>query len=243
MVEATAHAPVLRKRDRTRQALIEASLRLFAEKGIEGTSVLDITEALGVSNGSFYYHFGGKEHLLEVVGHAIIIDLNEVIGSREGSDPACILARGPMIVLRYMDQNPHLHAIFVRVIEDIEGRHEDLSDRLEAYLKWGVEIGRFIIDDLGVATRFCRDLVGSAARLRYQGEEDPHLGPTTAKLTLQMLGLSPAEAAAIVVQEQALIETSSKDALQLPQLGGQGRSKGAAPTVPAKSGERKSKGG
>lgn len=196
-------APRLRKRERTRRSLIETAIRLISEKGIEATSVLDVTSALGMTNGSFYYHFSSKEDLLEVIGHDIITELNDVITSRAADDPAHIIGRGPLIVLQYMDLHPQLRAILVHVIEDVDRRHEDLSDRLASLLSWGSRVGRFVVDDLEVVTRFCRGIVGAAARLRLQGDADPHLGAMAALNTLRMLGLSHEEAAAIVASEQA----------------------------------------
>lgn len=48
----------------TRERLITAAARAFAEQGYEGTRVADIAAAAGVSNGALYAHFGGKAQLL-----------------------------------------------------------------------------------------------------------------------------------------------------------------------------------
>ena len=44
-----------------RDAILDAALTLFAERGLAGTSVDDIREASGASVGSIYHHFGSKE--------------------------------------------------------------------------------------------------------------------------------------------------------------------------------------
>lgn len=49
--------------EQTRRALVEAALRLFGEKGFEGTSTRDIAAAAKANIGSIAYHFGGKEGL------------------------------------------------------------------------------------------------------------------------------------------------------------------------------------
>ena len=52
--------------DLTARARIrDAAIRLFAERGIDGTTVRDITEAAGVSPGLLRHHFGSKEALRE----------------------------------------------------------------------------------------------------------------------------------------------------------------------------------
>ncbi|MBS7541020.1 helix-turn-helix transcriptional regulator [Ancylobacter lacus] len=41
----------------------EEALRLFAERGVDGTSVRDIAQAAGVAEGALYRHFASKEAL------------------------------------------------------------------------------------------------------------------------------------------------------------------------------------
>ncbi|HSH70021.1 MAG TPA: CerR family C-terminal domain-containing protein [Deferrisomatales bacterium] len=53
----------------TRARLLAAAERLFADRGYDGTSVRDVTEAAGANVAAVNYHFGGKERLyLEVFG-------------------------------------------------------------------------------------------------------------------------------------------------------------------------------
>lgn len=47
----------------TRVALLEAAVRLFSEKGVEGTSVREISKAAGANLAAINYHFGSKERL------------------------------------------------------------------------------------------------------------------------------------------------------------------------------------
>jgi AcrR family transcriptional regulator len=55
----------VRPRDgaRTKARIETEALRLFAEKGVDGTSVRDIASAVGVAEGALYRHFPGKETL------------------------------------------------------------------------------------------------------------------------------------------------------------------------------------
>ncbi len=52
-----------RKKQRTRDALIEAAMGLFAAKGYEGTAVHEITDAVDVSERTFSRYFASKEDL------------------------------------------------------------------------------------------------------------------------------------------------------------------------------------
>ncbi|QIB34424.1 TetR/AcrR family transcriptional regulator [Ancylobacter pratisalsi] len=59
------NAPLRRGRDgtATRVRIETEALRLFAEKGVDGTSVRDIAQGVGVSEGALYRHFHSKEEL------------------------------------------------------------------------------------------------------------------------------------------------------------------------------------
>lgn len=55
----------------TRQALVDAAVDVFTEKGLHGARVVDVTKRAGVAAGSFYTYFDTKEGLfLEVVEQA-----------------------------------------------------------------------------------------------------------------------------------------------------------------------------
>ena len=65
-----AEAATSRKREQSelsRERLIEAATRLFAERGYRDASVQAIGEAAGISRGSIFWHFGSKEGLLWAV--------------------------------------------------------------------------------------------------------------------------------------------------------------------------------
>jgi AcrR family transcriptional regulator len=53
-----------RKKQETRQRLLECAWRLFQERGYDDTTVEDITEAADVAKGTFFNYFQTKEALL-----------------------------------------------------------------------------------------------------------------------------------------------------------------------------------
>ena len=52
---------------RTRQAILDAALDLFAEKGYFGTSLRDVARAVGVRESALYNYFSGKDALFEAL--------------------------------------------------------------------------------------------------------------------------------------------------------------------------------
>ncbi|MEK4699690.1 helix-turn-helix domain-containing protein [Solibacillus sp. FSL R7-0668] len=80
-----------------KQLILDAAITLFSEKGIEATSVQQITEHCGISKGAFYLSFKSKEELI----HSIIEHfLNNII---QGVDRA---------VNSEMDPSKKLHLYF-----------------------------------------------------------------------------------------------------------------------------------
>lgn len=55
--------------EETVQKILNASLKLFMEKGYEQTTVLDIVDEMGdLTRGAFYHHFKSKEEVLDALG-------------------------------------------------------------------------------------------------------------------------------------------------------------------------------
>jgi len=67
---------------RTRQKLLEAASSLFAEKGLDLTTIDDITERADVGKGTFYYHFKNKEGLIKVLISNVLGELSEAINKK-----------------------------------------------------------------------------------------------------------------------------------------------------------------
>lgn len=51
----------------TRQQILDASLRLFSERGFARTTVRDIARMAGITDAAIYYHFESKRDLLEAL--------------------------------------------------------------------------------------------------------------------------------------------------------------------------------
>jgi AcrR family transcriptional regulator len=62
--EATSRT---RRADARREELLHAALRLFAERGVDGTTIADIATATGTAHGLVYHYFASKNDLLLAV--------------------------------------------------------------------------------------------------------------------------------------------------------------------------------
>jgi len=68
-------------------SIMDAAEQLFAEKGFDGTSVRDISEAAGVNLAMISYYFGSKEKLMEAMfmhrGQHLTLQLQNIIDNRD----------------------------------------------------------------------------------------------------------------------------------------------------------------
>ncbi|MFP3962884.1 TetR/AcrR family transcriptional regulator [Actinomadura fulvescens] len=99
-----------------REQLLTIGRTLFAERGLDGTSVEEIAAAAGVSKPVVYEHFGGKEGLYAVVVDreferllALVTDaLNSAVHYRGK------LEKAALALLEYIEENPDGFRIIVR---------------------------------------------------------------------------------------------------------------------------------
>ena len=66
----------------TRERIVEAAFRLFAERGYRGSSIAEIEREAGLAprTGGFYRHFESKAELAAEIGERYIIESREELG-------------------------------------------------------------------------------------------------------------------------------------------------------------------
>jgi AcrR family transcriptional regulator len=86
----------------TRQRLLSAAADVFARRGYDGTRVVDIADAAGLSNGALYTHFDSKAGLLvgalRAHGRRLLADL--VAADPERPVPELLLEAGRSLARR-----------------------------------------------------------------------------------------------------------------------------------------------
>ncbi len=66
--------------EQTRQQIIEAATRLFAKKGFYGTSISDLTQAVGLTKGALYHHFQDKDAVFLAVVDSVRSTWDQSLG-------------------------------------------------------------------------------------------------------------------------------------------------------------------
>src|ERR1700722_11279681 len=83
-----------RRKRETRIRLLDAALRLMAEKGMKSVAINDITEAADVGFGSFYNHFESKEGIFAALVEWVFEEFADTLDRLASglSDPAEVAA-------------------------------------------------------------------------------------------------------------------------------------------------------
>jgi AcrR family transcriptional regulator len=88
---------------RTRAALIDAGLQLFADRPIDAVPVDDIVAAAGVAKGSFFNHFDDKHAFANAIATEIRLDVEARVAAvnRDVHDPLERLTGGMAVAVEF----------------------------------------------------------------------------------------------------------------------------------------------
>ncbi len=192
---------------KTRKKLLDGGRQVFADQGVEATSVLDIVRAANVSQPSFYNHFDSKDALAREIAADFFRRDKQTKQSifEQISDPAAAIAINVYHTLAIATDDPVIAWTLIKSKGLRELVISSDSDPLAAMIKVGVEEGRFDVSSSrtaaiairGGALAVVQDLLNKTADANavqeYQG------------FVLRLLGLSPEESRA-VVEQAATIE-------------------------------------
>lgn len=156
-------------RGSARARVIDAALALFADHGVNGTSLQMIADHLGVSKASVYYQFHSKDDIVLAVIRPVFADLDQLATAieAEGSGPA----RQEAAIAGFVElavRHRRVTAVFYRdpAIDTLVNSHEECSainQRLRRVLG---------MDGVDIETRVTMSLVISGV---YGSAMDPDL--------------------------------------------------------------------
>ncbi|WFR71551.1 helix-turn-helix domain containing protein [Prescottella defluvii] len=113
-----------RRRARTRGAIMTAARALFAERGLQRTTIDEIAEAADVSVGAVYFHFQSKEGLyLALVDQALEVN-TEAMATVDRSLPPLdrVLAAGHAYMRFALEYPEHFRMVALRVLDPVTDR-------------------------------------------------------------------------------------------------------------------------
>ncbi|HEY1857805.1 TetR/AcrR family transcriptional regulator [Acidocella sp.] len=203
-----------RRKRETRSRLLEAALRLMAEKGMGGVAINEITQAADVGFGSFYNHFESKEAIYAALLDWGFEEFGETLARlvRDVTDPAEVISVCVRHTLLRARREPSWGQFLVREGFSAKGLERGLGLRLLQDIETGVKTKRFPIDDLLMMCTSVGGTVLTAVSIELQFGSSPGTLPAglkrrgfsveglperAAATVLRTLGLGQAEAEAI----------------------------------------------
>lgn len=137
--------------NKTKRKIFETSMKLFAEKGYDATSVEEITATVGVAKGTLYYHFSNKEEIFNFLieeGMKLLynsIDIKTAKFSNYIDKIKAIILIEIKIVVKY----ENLIKILLSQFWGNEARNQmckkhifDYISKIESIVKDGIEAGQ-----------------------------------------------------------------------------------------------------
>jgi len=74
---------VTRPRSDTRERIQDVARELFAQQGVQRTSLQDIADRLGITKPALYYHFSSREELVRSIVQPLIDDGEQFVAEHE----------------------------------------------------------------------------------------------------------------------------------------------------------------
>jgi AcrR family transcriptional regulator len=200
-----------RRKARTRQALIDAAVRLIGEGRGDRASIQEITEAADIGFGSFYNHFDSKEQLFQIASEEVLERWGKMI-DRAGAgitDRAELFAVGVRITGRLGWTHPDIAGFLTGSGLDVLDIPTGLAPRALRDIQAGRDEGRFTVPDAEIALSAVAG--GMLGLLRMCRRHPERVDETTvdqlAEAVLRMLGVPAPEAARLAALPLPSMET------------------------------------
>jgi TetR/AcrR family transcriptional regulator, acrAB operon repressor len=186
----------------TRQQLLQAAQRVFAEKGVSRTSLQDIAQAAGASRGAIYWHFKNKADLFNAMMECATLPMEQAmqqIGHDARQDPLVELERAMFQVMQSIVEDADTRAIIEIATMKIEYVDELLAVK-ERHVQCSVDGTREMQRSLQEAAAYRAITLPVAAEIAARGLHGLMVG------LIQSWMLAP-EAFDLLVVAQAAIRT------------------------------------
>jgi AcrR family transcriptional regulator len=119
-----------RQRSERRDAIVRAAERVFGKLGYHAASISEVIDAAGISRGTFYLYFDGKDALfLELIERFIgLVTGALTVVDPASADPASHILENVQRVVDVAFEHPELTRV---VLRESRGLNEDIDEKLD----------------------------------------------------------------------------------------------------------------
>ncbi|MBS0520563.1 MAG: TetR/AcrR family transcriptional regulator [Proteobacteria bacterium] len=193
---AEPERPRLRKRERTRLALIDAAVRVFSSRGFAAATMQEIAAEAGMTTGTLYNHFDAKADIVAAVAIAIAQTMQERSSARRDSLSRGVerVAMGCQHYLWLAKQSPDWALMLLDVAAATPAFLETVGAYVRADVRRGVRQKEIEIESETAALDLVCGSVMQGMRSIALGLAPPRHGTAITAMVLRGLGV-PAEPA------------------------------------------------
>jgi AcrR family transcriptional regulator len=120
-----------RKKQRTRQALRQAALELFLERGFDATTIADITAAADVAPRTFFSYFQTKEDVVLDEGPQRFDQLQQTLRQRPPGEPLlAAFRRAALQIAADMQTQSDQQRALARIVGSTPAIQARISERM-----------------------------------------------------------------------------------------------------------------
>lgn len=130
---------------KTREKILLVSLSLFNDEGEANVTTVDIANELDISPGNLYYHFRGKEEIIEELFSAFELELSDILDAplQQGLSP-----QDAWFYLYIVFEQLFKHRYLYRNLNDILQRYPDLDKRFRRLLDLKLRAAQAVAEEL-----------------------------------------------------------------------------------------------
>jgi AcrR family transcriptional regulator len=187
-------------RESRRRMVLDASLRVFSEKGYHATRIADLIEAAGIARGTFYLYFESKNAIFHELLDELLVRIQAGVGGVDVGPTAPPIRDQLLAIVRRVLATFHEHPALTRLVlrsapgldEEIDGKLEAFYARLHGWLVESLENARqlgFVRPDLDAdPVAWC--IVGAVKQLVERSLEEDLEGEALDRMTVAILDFS-----------------------------------------------------
>lgn len=108
---------------KTREAILDAAIRVFSVQGVSRATLADIAHQAGVTRGAIYWHFKNKEALLSELWQKVLLPfepINQLSEDPEDPDPLGKLLRTYFSFFKKLEEDKKMRQIIQILLDKCE---------------------------------------------------------------------------------------------------------------------------
>jgi AcrR family transcriptional regulator len=129
---------MVRKATDTRERVLTTARNLFSSHGVDGTSLQDILDAVGITKGAFYHYFKSKETLCEIILDQAIEEYHHLAEAIQDdiAEPES-LKRWLLLIIQQNTAGHWLNCrLLTRLTIECAQLNPGMQDRLGTFWRW-----------------------------------------------------------------------------------------------------------